>query len=247
LSAGLVYLRWDEIKVLKIKGAWQGLAILVIGVTGQVLFAATSTTHMMNLSMLVVLFGVALWVLGWDYLRILWLPISYLVFAINPPGELYQRVTEPMQRIAATLASKILMIFNVPSEPRGTTLEVMWNNEPKMIEVADACSGMRMLIAFVALAAVLAYSSHRPNWQRIFLTLCAIPVAILCNSMRVAIIAALVAGDSRAESPWAHGAAHAYVGLAMIIPAALMQLAIAWMLDRIFVDDSDETPAGVKV
>jgi exosortase len=246
LSLFLVYIRWDDLAACPVRGTWAGLGILAVGVVGQVLFAATGTTHMQNLSMLVVLTGVTLWVLGWEFMRILWLPISYLVFSINPPGELYQRVTAPMQDWAAAIAAKLLILVNVWSEVQGNQLSVMWQGEYKPVNVAEACSGMRMLVAFFALAAVLAYSSARPMWQKVFLTCCAVPVAIVCNGLRVAIIAYLVASDPRPNSPWAHGDAHGFVGLAMLAPAMLMQVGIGWVLDRLFLEDPEATQGAAS-
>jgi exosortase/archaeosortase family protein len=96
-----------------------------------------------------------------------------------------------------------------------------------------------MLIAFVALAVVLAYSTRRPVWQKIFLTLSAVPVAVLCNSFRVTLT-----GWMWVHAPaYAEGAAHQYLGLLMLIPAMGMQLVIGWMLDRVFIEKPDDVAA----
>jgi len=38
---------------------------------------------------------------------------------------------------------------------------------------------------------------------------------------------------------WAAGKAHEYFGLLMLGPALLMQLGVAWVLDRIFVESNE--------
>jgi exosortase len=234
----LGWIKWKELKEFEIKPAHIGLVILLLGVTAKIVLAAsrTATTHVQNLSMLVVLMGATLWILGWNFLRVLWLPIAYFVFAINPPNALYQKLTAPMQDIAANLAAMMLMLCGVDAEALGNQLWLTIGMVHKSVNVAEACSGMKTLFTFIALATVLAYSTNKPMWQKIFLVLCSFPVAIICNGLRIAIIAILVVKDPSENSNWAHGDAHGFIGLAMLLPAMLMQLAIAWVLGRIFVE-----------
>lgn len=234
----LLHLRRVEIRQYTVRGTPVGAVILLLGTIGQVLFRATGTSHMSNLSMIVILLGAALWVFGWEYLRALWLPIFYLVFAINPPSTLYQKITEPLQRISASLGTWILPLLGVVGERHGTVIEVYYRGEPTPINVEEACSGMRMLIGFTALAVLLAYSTHRPMWQKLTLALCAVPVAIFCNGLRVATIGLLV---SRGDTSWARGEAHGIAGFFIMFPvAAVLLLLISWVLNKLFIEVPDE-------
>ena len=241
ISIFLISVKWDTLRQLTPRGALSGLWILILGVTGEVLFRATATTHMSNLSILVVLIGGVLLVFGWDYLKILWLPIGFLGFAIPPPSQLYAILTAPMQTIAAEVGVWFLPLFGGEGVRMGTVIEVMRANGPSAkLDVEQACSGMRMLVAFFALAVALGYSSNRPMWQKVFLACCALPIAIICNALRVTLTGVMV---TRVGQQWAEGNAHMYFGLLMLIPAMFMQLGIAWALDRMFV----ETPGGSAV
>jgi exosortase/archaeosortase family protein len=104
------------------------------------------------------------------------------------------------------------------------------------LNVEQACSGMRMLVAFFALAVALAYSTPRPIWQKLTLACCALPIAILCNGLRVTLTGVLAI---YVHEDWAKGKAHEYFGLLMLGPALIMQLGVAWVLDRLFVDAPD--------
>jgi exosortase/archaeosortase family protein len=94
----------------------------------------------------------------------------------------------------------------------------------------------------------LGYSTARPMWQKVFLGVSALPIAILCNGLRVTLTGVL---GARFGEEWARGATHETLGLLMLIPALFMQLGMAWLLDRqfgwawlqkrIFID---ETPGG---
>ena len=104
------------------------------------------------------------------------------------------------------------------------------------LNVEQACSGMRMLVAFFALAVALAYSTARPTWQKLTLAACELPIAVICNGFRVTMTGVLAV---RVDEAWASGKAHEYFGLLMLGPALLMQLGVAWILDRIFVETDD--------
>jgi exosortase len=240
ISLFLIRTKWETLKRLTPKGVWLGLAILLVGVVGQILYRVTGTTHMSTLSILVVLMGLVLFVLGWDYLKILWLPIGYLVFAIPPPKAMYSALTIPMQQVAAEVGVWFLPLFGCEAHRMSTIIQVMRPGaDPVTLEVEQACSGMRMLVAFLALAVALAYSTARPMWQKVFLAFAAVPIAIFCNALRVTMTGVMVA---KVNPSWGEGNAHAYFGLLMLIPAMFMQLGLAWVLENLFIEDDEAGP-----
>lgn len=241
LSGVLIFLNWDHLRRLPVRSSRTGLFLLLYGILSQILFSATGQLQMSNLSMLVVLFGAALFVLGWEQMKVLWLPIGFLLFMIPPPQTLYVRLTTPMQNIAAAIGVHLLPLFGVDAYRAGTTIGVRTATQWDSLNVAEACSGIRMLVAFGALAVVLAYSTPRPMWQKLFLAWCAAPVAILCNALRVTLTGVMhvYAGASYAE-----GSAHEMLGFLMLVPAGLMQLGLAAILDRIFVEEPEAAPAA---
>lgn len=239
LAALFTYWKWDVLSKLTPRGTVIGLALLVIGVIGHVLFRATGTIHMSYMSMLVVLYGVVLWSLGWQYLQVLWMPISYLAFAMVPPSTLYVKLTTPMQTVAAELGVRLMPLMGGEGFRAGTTIRVKHGTEWATLFVEDACSGMRMLVAFFALAVALAYTTSRPMWEKVTLAAAALPIAIFCNAMRVALTG--VMGTSMGME-YTKGTPHAMLGLLMLVPAMAMQIGLAWVLDKMFIDDGE--PAG---
>ncbi len=57
--------------------------------------------------------------------------------------------------------------------------------------MADACSGLRSLIALLALGVLMAYLSKLSLWKKIVLVITAIPVAVVTNIIRLIIIVLL--------------------------------------------------------
>lgn len=239
IAVFFIRLKWDTLRQLTPRGNFGGLLVLTIGVCAQVLFRATGQMDMSNLTILVVLFGMVLFVFGWDFLRILWLPIGYLAFAVPPPTELYVKITTPMQGLAADLGTILLPLFGIDGQKSGTVIYIAGLKNP--LNVAEACAGMRMLVAFCALAVALGYSTHRPVWEKVTLAICALPIAIICNGFRVALTGVM---SVRLGEQYGQGTPHEFLGLFMLIPAMLILLGIGWILDKMFVDAPDQAAAG---
>ena len=241
ISLSFIRSKWDILKALQPRGSMLGLLVILIAVGGQVLFRATGLEHMSLIAMPVLLFGLVLFIFGWEYLKILWLPIGFLLFALPPPQSLYVQMTTPMQSVAAELGADLLPLFGGEGARHGTTIDVTFNGVTKQLFIAQACSGMRLLVAFFALAVALGYSTNRPMWQKVVLAGCALPIAIFCNGLRVTGTGLLV---SKVSDAWGQGDAHGFFGLTMLLPAMLLQLAVAWVLDRIFIEPPEKLSPG---
>ena len=242
ISAYFVYLHWETLSALKPVPSPIGLVILLLGVISQVIFLVHGQIQFSHLSMFVVLFGGVLWLLGWEYMKILWLPICYLIFMINPPQALYVKLTSPLQEISASFGVHILPFFGINAFRTATQVHVQSGTHWYTLNVVRACSGIRMLTTFFALCIALGYSTTRPTWQKLVLAVCGLPIAILCNALRVALSGVIYV---TLGSEWARGSTHASLGLLMLIPAFLMLLGIAWFIGlverNLFV--SDTTPS----
>jgi exosortase/archaeosortase family protein len=92
-------------------------------------------------------------------------------------------------------------------------------------------------MTFITVGAAIAFLSNRSLWQRILITLSAIPIAVFCNVMRVTGQGLL---DHYVSRDLALGFAHQFVGVIMLIPAFLLILLVAWVLDHLFIEEVDE-------
>ena len=188
-----------------------------------------------------------LFVGGWALLKQTWLPIAYLFFSVPLPGRLYTQVTQPMQEWAAWVASIVLNVIpQLEATLRGVVIDVIYRGQPlePSLQVAEACSGMRLLMAFVALGVAMAYLHWRPIWQRVILLLSTVPIAILCNVIRVIITALIyIFWDPR----YARGVYHDLLGMLMLPLAFLFYGLIAWLMTNLFVDEDAEKTEAVIV
>ncbi len=187
----------------------------------------------------ITLFGLVLLLCGWKVMRIAWFPIVFLMCAVPWPPLIYSKVAMPLQMLAARVAVWVLNLTGVDAAQGGTKIFMPRPNMPdRALNVAEACAGMRSLMTFISVAAAVAFLSVRPMWQRIILTLSAVPIAIFCNVMRVSGQGLL---DHYFTEKMSEGFAHAFVGLIMLMPAFFLILLVAWILDQLFIEEDDSS------
>lgn len=194
-----------------------------------------------RITMLAALASVVLLMGGFALFRFLWLPTFFLFFAIPLPEQIYRQLTIPMRKCAAYISTLVLnLIPDLEATSQGVIIEVMYRGqrlEPGL-DVAEACSGMRLLMAFVALGVAMAYLHDRPIWQRLILLLSTIPIAIFCNIVRVTITGLIyILWDPR----YAQGIYHDALGMLMLPLAFVMYGALAWLMSNLFVEEQPAT------
>jgi exosortase/archaeosortase family protein len=151
---------------------------------------------------------------------------------------MYSRIAGPLQQLAANVAVRTLELTGVEASANGTKILIAGNGGAiRTLNVAEACAGLRSLMTFISVGAAVAFLSHRPLWEKILITVSAIPIAIFCNVMRVSGQGLL---DHYVSQQLSENFAHQFVGMIMLIPAFLLILMIGWILDRIFVEEADQ-------
>jgi exosortase len=184
------------------------------------------------------IFGTVLTLCGWEVMKIAWFPIAFLICGIPWPGLVYTWLSNPLQHLAAVVAVKTLNLTGIDSGRIGTKMFVTGSSGvPRMLNVEEACSGLKSLMTFVSVAAAVGFLSTRALWQKLLITASAVPIAIFCNVLRVTGQAYI---DRLAGPQWSENFAHQFVGLVMFIPAFVMILGFAWVLDHLFVEEVDD-------
>jgi exosortase len=128
----------------------------------------------------------------------------------------------------------------------GVIIDVFYHGkslEPAL-DVAEACAGMRLLMAFIALGVAMAYVHARPLWQRLVLLASTIPIAILCNIIRVTITGFIYV---LIHPKYAQGIYHDMLGMAMLPLAFGLYGFLAWFMSSLFVDESERVCEDVVI
>jgi len=237
-----------EILNLEYKPNYLGLFFLICGI----LFYPINIVHLQYgylrpIGMIATLGAIVLFLGGWRLVKYTWLPIAYLVFAVPLPSRYYVPMTIPMRKLAASVATSLLnWIPDMEATVRGVVIDIFYkgrNLEPPL-NVAEACSGMRLLMAFLALGVAMAYLHYRPAWQRIVLLVSTIPIAILCNVVRVTatgFIYVLI------HPKYTKGVYHDALGFAMLPLAFVLYGLLASFMSSLFVEEGQAVTEDIIV
>ena len=199
------------------------------------------------LSMIATLGAIVLFLGGWRLIKYTWLPIGFLVFAVPLPARYYVQITMPMRQIAAKIAGVLLdMVSQIETTVTGVIIEVIYKGQQikPSLNVAEACSGMRLLMAFLALGVAMAYLHYRPVWQRIILLACTIPIAIFCNIVRVTatgFIYVLI------HPRYTQGIYHNALGMVMLPLAFGLYGFIAWFMSSVVTEETQPVVDDIVV
>jgi exosortase len=151
------------------------LLVYLAGVLGAELFLT-------RVSLVGLIAGTVLFLLGWAHLRILAFPIAFLLLMIPLPAIVFNQVAFPLQLLASQMGEGVIALTGVPVLRDGNILHL----PSRSLEVVEACSGIRSLISLLMLAIVLGYFTERHVGRRIAIALAAVPLAIVANAARVA-------------------------------------------------------------
>lgn len=122
------------------------------------------------------------WLLGgWTAWRWAWPAVLYLVFMVPLPFRLSTALSGPLQSLATTASTFIMQTIGLPALSEGNVIVL---NEARL-NVIEACSGLRMLVVFVALSAAMALLTRRPFLDKLILLVSAIPIALVSNILRI--------------------------------------------------------------
>ncbi len=175
-------------------------------------------------SLIVCLAGLVLLIFGNPVLKVLFFPISYLIFMLPFAEELFGPLQWPLQLLTAKMSVLTLQGLGFP-----VLLENQFMVLPKItLEVAQVCSGSNYLMAIIAIGIPLAYLSLS-NWSsRVFLILSGIAVGIAANWLRVILIAVGVFYGY----PFLHGPFHVLQGLLVAQLGFVYLFAATWLLSK---------------
>jgi exosortase len=216
------YVAWQErsrLALIPRRPSWTGLLVvgfalctLVVGVLGAELFLS-------RVSLLILMAGLVVLFLGWQYQKTLLFPWLFLLLMIPIPVIVFNQVTFPLQLLASKLASASLAALGVPVLREGNVIQL-----PAMpLEVAEACSGIRSLLSLTTLSIIYGYLLETRILVRILLAVASIPIAVAANALRIVGTGLLVQYWDPAK---AEGFFHAFSGWLIFVVSLLLLFAL---------------------
>ncbi|TAN21951.1 MAG: exosortase/archaeosortase family protein [Acidobacteria bacterium] len=216
--AWLVFERRHRLRALAVQPRAAGL-LLVFAALGILLVGKLGSELLLTrASFLLMLAGLIVTLRGWRWLRALAFPLAFLGFMIPWPTLIYNLATIPLKNIATRTGVGLLAWTGLPILREGNLIIL----PAAMLDVVAACSGIRSLLALLALATAYGYLLEPSRWRRALLIAAMPPLAVLSNAVRIALTILLTFRFGDAAS---HGIWHMLTGL-QVFAVALIGLVL---------------------
>jgi exosortase len=237
IAGYFVYLRRKELLAQPFRTTWIAFVPIVLGLTvyllGTIGPQVLSHHNVQGLGVGLTLAGTVLLFFGFRAMIWLWFPLAYLfVFGQTISYRLMELVTFKLQDLTARGSYLLMVLLGFDIDREGNTLNLFHDGEIRPLNIAEACSGMRMLMAFMALGVAMAYTGLKRFWQRALVVLMGIPTAVFVNILRVVSLALL----SVIDADFAAGDFHSFIGLVWLVPAFLIFLGVIWIVRHLVVE-----------
>ncbi|MFM9978541.1 MAG: exosortase A [Sphingomonadaceae bacterium] len=176
LVGWLIWQRRAEVAQVEPRGWVPGLVAVAAAAFGWLLGEAAGIALIRHAMLVAMIQASVLAVLGPAALRALLFPVFYLIFLV-PFGDEF---VAPLQSLTAQMTMGLLAAAEVPAVIDGVfiTTPTGW------FEVAEACAGVKFLVAMVAYGALVANVCFK-SWRRraLFMAFCVV-APILANGLR---------------------------------------------------------------
>jgi len=215
LALGLLWVRFQPFRPVPASERWIGLAILVAALSLRLLGVYMTMAPIDRYSFPIAVFGLFMLVGGWRTIKWSWPAMIFLFFMFPLPSWLEHNILWRLQTLASVGSTFVLQTMGVAAFRDGNLIKVPGAN----LNIADACSGLRMVTIFFALALVMVFLVERPWWDKFIILLSAIPIALIVNIIRITVTGLLymMVGP---ENEFAKKLGHDWAGFFMM-PLAL--------------------------
>ena len=134
-------------------------------------------------SLIVCLVGLILLLFGWSFLRKSITILLFLCLMLPLPRRFEAMITIPLQSWSTSSAVFCLEALDYEIIREGNIIHL----GDTTVAVAEACNGLRMITAFFVIIGLVTLLVKRQWWEKLILIFSALPIALLCNTIRLTI------------------------------------------------------------
>jgi exosortase len=214
-ALALLWMRWQPIGAVPTHERWIGLGLIVLGLATRLYAAEYGAQPIDRISFLPAIFGAFMLVGGMNVIRWAWPALVFLIFMFPLPNLLERSILGNLQTMASICSTFVLQTMGVAAFRQGNLITVPGAD----LNIADACSGLRMATIFGALAVAMVFLVERPWWDKFIILISAIPIALIVNIIRITVTGLLYMMVG-ADNHFAQKLGHDWAGYFMM-PLAL--------------------------
>jgi len=182
ISAFIIFKKKDKLKSTTLSSRKTGAVILIASMAIYVVSIIGAVAVVSRLMIVISLIGLVLYVLGDEVFKQIRFPLLLLFFMVPIPDSIYSLIAFPLQLFATKVSTFLIQAMGIPAYREGNMVYFLQTQ----LEVAEACSGLRSMVAFLMLGAIFADAiSKRSRLRSAILVISTVPLALGVNIIRV--------------------------------------------------------------
>jgi exosortase len=186
-----------------------------------------------RLSIVLSIAALILLLFGWKFFRKISTILLFLCLMLPLPNVVQYYVGLNLQRWATSSAVFCLEVIGYAVTQDGHTIDI----GNVSVAVLEACNGLRMITAFFVISGLVALLVQRTRWEKLIILISSLPIALLCNTLRLAITAVFF---TILKGEYWEQVFHDFGGYAMMPLALAIVVGELWLLTKLTVLPTDE-------
>jgi exosortase len=239
LAAYVLWTRRQDLAAISVKRSlFWGVAVFAFAQTirGLGLYLLYGSAEMLSIIFSVT--ALILMLFGWAALRKVATVVLFLCLMLPWPHRIQTQISLPLQQWATSSAVFCLELLGYEVTQDGNVI----NMGSTSVAVAEACNGLRMVTAFLVISALTVLLARRSLWEKLAVLASSLPVAFLCNVIRLTVTAMLY---RIIENENVRDMIHSSAGYAMMPLALAFVVGEFWLLKQLTAPPEQMEPAVI--
>lgn len=177
----LVWLRRNRFNFVRPSKSISGPVVLIAAIVLMQFGYALQLRALLHICVVLAILGAFLTFVGPRVLLAVLPAVVALFFIVPLPGNVRQWLAIPLQRFATEVTVFLLEVMSVPAFKSGNLIEI----NGAAVAVGEACDGMRLVVPLALVIYAFVFSLPMRTHLRIFLVLVSVPIALICNVVRL--------------------------------------------------------------
>ncbi|MBC7786584.1 MAG: VPLPA-CTERM-specific exosortase XrtD [Methylophilaceae bacterium] len=168
-------------------GAWRGVALVFFSSLILVVGELSAIWTIVQYAIVLLCFGLT-WSMMGNQIKKIFIPF-FLIFLVIPlPYMLDVMLSGKMQLVSSNFGVAIIRAMGMAVFQEGNVIDLGIYK----LQVVEACSGLNYLYPLMTIGLLMAYMYKAPLYLRLIMFISTIPISIVMNSFRIAMVAVFV-------------------------------------------------------
>ncbi|OYY48763.1 MAG: VPLPA-CTERM-specific exosortase XrtD [Methylophilales bacterium 28-44-11] len=184
-----IYLAWIKRHELNAENthAWYGVGIVIFFGLVLIVGELSAIWTIVQYALVLLLFGFAVTILGAQIRKVI-IPFLHILVVIPLPYMLDVMLSGKFQLMSSDLGVSIIRLLGMSVFQEGNIIDLGLYK----LQVVEACSGLNYTYPLMTIGLMMGYMYKAPFFARFMLFASTIPISIVMNSFRIAVVALFV-------------------------------------------------------